>query len=84
MVLMNHSSMIDGFALTASLPHRHVGKVRTLAKAGLFKLPVFGGMMTDCGHFPVHFNSKKRARRLLSQPLTATRLTHHQPISNPK
>lgn len=59
MVLMNHSSMLDGFAFTASVPLQYVGAVRTLGKAALFKLPVFGGMMTDCGHFPVHFSSSK-------------------------
>jgi 1-acyl-sn-glycerol-3-phosphate acyltransferase len=53
--LINHTSPIDAFLFAAMLPLKYAGKLRTLFKAELFNVPLFGEITRYCGHFPVHF-----------------------------
>lgn len=50
---MNHTSFVDFFT-TGRAPYQRLGRpVRILAKASLFRLPVFGPIMRSAGHIPV-------------------------------
>ena len=57
---MNHSSQLDGFMFAATVPSKYIATMRTMAKAGLFKVPLFGTIMKDIGHFPVYFKSTEQ------------------------
>jgi len=58
-LLLNHASQLDGFLFVNCTPVKYIKSMRTLAKSGLFKVPVFGQMMKDIGHFPVYFKSSE-------------------------
>lgn len=55
--VINHTSPIDAFLFAAMLPLKYAAKVRTLFKAELLDIPIFGEVTRYCGHFPVHFNN---------------------------
>jgi len=55
LVLINHTSTFDALFYSATLPLSVIGRLKTLAKAGLFKVPLFGTILDACGHFPVYF-----------------------------
>lgn len=54
-ILINHTSQLDPLLFNAMCPLQYASKIRVLAKAELFQLPVLGTLLTNCGHFPVHF-----------------------------
>jgi len=56
--LANHQSLFDIPALLVAIP----GQVRFLAKAGLFRIPVFGWAMSLAGFVPVDRGHRERAR----------------------
>lgn len=58
-ILINHTSPLDSFFFSYMFPLKYAPKVRTLSKAELFQIPIFGDLLTYCGHFPVHFMSSK-------------------------
>jgi len=62
-VVANHQSWFDVFALTAYLP----GRVRFVAKQELTKIPVFGRAWRNCGHIPLDRSDRKHAIRSLDQ-----------------
>jgi 1-acyl-sn-glycerol-3-phosphate acyltransferase len=59
LVLINHTSQFDSVFYSAVVPLAQIGRLKTLAKASLFKTPIFGKIMEACGHFPVHFKEEK-------------------------
>jgi 1-acyl-sn-glycerol-3-phosphate acyltransferase len=58
-VMMNHVSFLDAMVFSAYCPTDIIIHTRTLMKAGLFKLPIFGVIAKRCGHFPVFFSGTK-------------------------
>ncbi len=56
-VVANHQSWFDVFALTAYLP----GRVRFVAKEELAGIPVFGRAWRNCGHISIDRSDRKRA-----------------------
>jgi len=57
-LLMNHTSFLDFFIFTASCPSAILSRLnmRTMIKAKLFDLPLYGAAVGDrCGSFAVHF-----------------------------
>ncbi len=62
----NHQSLFDIAALLVALP----GQVRFLAKASLFRIPVFGWAMRAGGFVPVDRGRSDRGRKSFTQALT--------------
>jgi 1-acyl-sn-glycerol-3-phosphate acyltransferase len=60
-VIVNHTSQLDSIVFSACLPGFVIHRMKTLAKSGLFKLPIFGTILRLCGHFPVYFKSEAKA-----------------------
>jgi len=61
-LVMNHTSFLDFFVFSAALPFVMFTKYhcRTMIKAGLFKVPLYGSAVgVRCGSFPVHYSSNK-------------------------
>lgn len=56
-VLMNHTSFWDTFVFVIVCPLRYAVKIRSLMKAGLLSIPLFGPACNCVGHFPVYFKS---------------------------
>lgn len=54
---MNHTSFWDVFEMIGVTPMSHLRQMRTLMKASLRKIPIFGGIFDRVGHFPVYFKS---------------------------
>lgn len=54
-VLANHNSKLDSLLITALFPGFLAFKMRSLTKLALFSEPLFGGICTSVGHFPVFF-----------------------------
>lgn len=54
---MNHTSFWDVFQMIGLTPMSHLRRMRTLMKASLRKIPIFGGIFDRVGHFPVYFKS---------------------------
>lgn len=61
----NHQSLFDIPALLAASP----GQVRFLAKASLFRIPIFGWAMAAGGFVPVDRGDRDRARGSFSQAI---------------
>lgn len=59
-VLINHTSPLDSIFFAACIPTSKIERMGTLAKASLFKLPIFGAIMRACGHFPVFFQKETK------------------------
>lgn len=77
---INHTSFLDGLVFAAYCPPSVIGYCRTLAKASLFKLPMFGAMCKMAGHFPVYFNSSKTGNFSVdkeAQAAVTERITEH-------
>ena len=64
----NHESTIDIWALVATIPRG----VRFVAKAELFRIPIFGWYMALGGHVPIE--RKDRARAIASLELAARKI----------
>lgn len=62
-VVANHQSWFDVFAITAYLP----GRVRFVAKQELAKIPVFGRAWRNCGHISIDRSDRKRAIQSIDQ-----------------
>lgn len=62
-VFSNHTSYFDVFCLLAHLPIQF----RWLAKAELFKIPVFGKVMEYGGYLPVDRSNPRRAHRTMME-----------------
>ena len=58
LVLINHTSTFDSLFYSAMVPLSIIGKLKTLAKSGLWKVPLFGTILDACGHFPVYFTKE--------------------------
>ncbi len=56
-VVANHQSWFDVFALTANLP----ANFRFVAKEELSRIPVFGRAWTECGHVSVNRSDRSQA-----------------------
>lgn len=54
-VLANHNSKLDSLLITALLPPTLGPRMRSLIKLALFSEPLFGGICSSVGHFPVFF-----------------------------
>lgn len=54
-MLINHTSQLDGFLFYARTPLKYAGKIRTLFKGELLEAPFLGDILRYGGHFPVHF-----------------------------
>jgi 1-acyl-sn-glycerol-3-phosphate acyltransferase len=54
---MNHTSFWDVFEMIGVTPMSHLHRMRTLMKASLRQIPIFGGIFDRVGHFPVYFKS---------------------------
>jgi hypothetical protein len=59
-LLINHASPMDPLFFVAAAP-RYVLELplRVLVHARHFRVPLFGGVCRMCGHFPVHFVSRR-------------------------
>jgi 1-acyl-sn-glycerol-3-phosphate acyltransferase len=53
----NHTSFWDVYAFLCLAPMRHLVHTRTLMKASLRQIPIFGGIFDRVGNFPVYFKS---------------------------
>lgn len=58
-VIANHNSKLDSLLITALLPTWLGPRMRSLIKLALFSEPLFGGICTAVGHFPVYFKGSK-------------------------
>lgn len=58
-VIANHNSKLDSLLITALLPTWLGPRMRSLIKLALFNEPLFGGICTAVGHFPVYFKGSK-------------------------
>lgn len=58
-IMLNHTSFLDAILFSAFVPTDIILHLRTLLKASLCKIPLFGDVVNKCGHFPVHFTSQK-------------------------
>ena len=58
LVLINHTSTFDAFFYSAMVPLNIIKNIKTLAKSGVFSIPVLGSILHSCGHFPVHFTKQ--------------------------
>ena len=54
---INHTSFLDAFLIATVGPHHYVTTCRTMAKASLMDIPIFGAIFQRVGHFPVYFIS---------------------------
>ena len=59
-LMVNHTSQLDSLVFSALVPTHAIARMRTLAKSGLFDLPVFGWILRACGHFPVYFQRAEK------------------------
>lgn len=57
-VMANHESLLDPPLL---ISHLGIGHLRFVAKAGLFKVPIFGQGLTALGHIPIDRGRRDRA-----------------------
>lgn len=64
-IIANHNSKMDSLLILALLPFSFGPTLRTLVKDALFSLPLFGGMCTSVGHFPVYFKGTKEGMQLV-------------------
>ena len=62
-VVANHQSWFDVFALAAFLP----GRVRFVAKEELSRIPIFGRAWRNCGHISIDRSDRKRAIQSLDR-----------------
>jgi len=62
-VVANHQSWFDVFALAAYLP----AKARFVAKEELGRIPIFGNAWKSCGHISVDRTDRKQAVRSLQE-----------------
>ncbi|KPI84438.1 hypothetical protein ABL78_6520 [Leptomonas seymouri] len=53
----NHTSFWDVFGFVCLSPLRHLLYTRTMMKASLRRIPIFGGIFDRVGNFPVYFKS---------------------------
>ncbi|KPA75601.1 putative mitochondrial acyltransferase [Leptomonas pyrrhocoris] len=53
----NHTSFWDVFAFLCIAPMSHLVHTRTMMKASLRDIPIFGGIFDRVGNFPVYFKS---------------------------
>ncbi|KAK7202097.1 acyltransferase-like protein, copy 1 [Novymonas esmeraldas] len=53
----NHTSFWDVYAFVCLSPFSHLLNTRTMMKASLRNIPIFGGVFDRVGHFPVYFAS---------------------------
>eukprot|EP00697_Spironema_sp_BW2_P001637 gnl/Spiro4/12197_TR6439_c0_g1_i1.p1 gnl/Spiro4/12197_TR6439_c0_g1~~gnl/Spiro4/12197_TR6439_c0_g1_i1.p1 ORF type:complete len:352 (+),score=97.34 gnl/Spiro4/12197_TR6439_c0_g1_i1:113-1057(+) len=56
-ICLNHCSFYDSFFFVGFVPRDVVVTCRTLIKASLLNIPIFGPISDHCGHFPVYFTS---------------------------
>lgn len=54
-MLINHTSQLDGFFFYSRTPLKYAAKIRTLFKGELLQVPFLGDLLRYGGHFPVHF-----------------------------
>lgn len=54
---LNHTSFWDAFVFVGSAPVKYIYNCKTLMKASLRKLPIFGPVFDRVGHFPVYFKT---------------------------
>jgi 1-acyl-sn-glycerol-3-phosphate acyltransferase len=66
-VVSNHQSAMDIFAIAAALP----GQLRWVAKRELFRIPVFGRAMRAAGYVSIDREDPRRSRRGLSRAAEA-------------
>ncbi|MFF0746921.1 lysophospholipid acyltransferase family protein [Streptomyces sp. NPDC004111] len=62
-ITANHTSLADPAVLLAAL-HRLGVRPVVMATAGLWRVPVLGGMLAREGHIPVHRGDRRAARSL--------------------
>ena len=58
-MLINHTSQLDGFFFFARTPLKFASKIRTLFKAELLQAPFLGDLLRYGGHFPVHYKESE-------------------------
>lgn len=56
-IVLNHCSFWDAFLFVGTAPVSYIHNCKTLMKASLRKIPIFGGVFDRVGHFPVYFKS---------------------------
>jgi len=57
LIIANHTSFLDTLLFIGYSNLRVVARVRTLANAHLWKLPLIGTLAKSIGHIPVHFKA---------------------------
>jgi hypothetical protein len=58
-LMMNHCSFLDALLFSSICPFAHIGSTKTFMKASLYKMPIFGYLAKQCGHFPVYFKTEE-------------------------
>ncbi|RNF26535.1 acyltransferase [Trypanosoma conorhini] len=53
-----HTSFFDTLLFLWLCPLSFLANCKAFAKKALWKMPLMGGVIRACGHFPVHFNSQ--------------------------
>lgn len=56
---INHVSFMDPFLFVSEGPFHYIESCRTMMKANLMDIPVFGPIFARVGHFPVYFKSNE-------------------------
>lgn len=67
-VIANHNSKLDSLLLTGLIPTWLGPRMRSLIKLALFSEPLFGGICTAVGHFPVYFKGAKEGTSTFYSP----------------
>ena len=62
-ILANHNSKLDSLLITGLLPVWLGPKMRSLIKEALFSEPLFGGICSAVGHFPVYYKGTTEGMR---------------------
>ncbi|KPA75602.1 putative mitochondrial acyltransferase-like protein, copy 2 [Leptomonas pyrrhocoris] len=73
---LNHTSFWDVFEVIGLTPMSHLRRTRTLMKASLRKIPIFGGCFDRVGHFPVYFKSDEDGNFHVDKEKQAVVATH--------
>lgn len=59
-IMLNHTSLLDGFLGAVVCPPEDIVRVRTMIKSALLKIPIFGRICHWVGHFPVYFTGSAK------------------------
>jgi len=80
LLMVNHTSQLDGFLFSLISPTSLLIKTRPLIKAGLLEIPILGPVMRMMGQLPVHFLKDEEGKFSVDkakQAVVTERLVRH-------